>query len=351
MAKPVTLQMTNNDTLGKFIADGDGHTLYLFTKDTKGTSNCYDNCATAWPPVIPEGAPTLNEGIDSALISTTVRTDGSAQLTYNGWPLYYYAEDTAPGDTVGQAVGNVWWVVSGEGNPIKPASVALTQTEKLGTVLVDGSGMALYLFTRDTPGVSNCYGNCEIAWPPLLTLDQPTLGEGIAADMISSTLRNDGSMQLTYNGWPLYYYFKDVVPGDLTGQAVGGVWWVVSPAGSPIEPVTVGMTQTAQLGPILVDGAGRTLYAFTNDTPDTSTCYNQCATNWPPLLQSIDSQAGEGADAAMLGVATRTDGTLQVTYNGLPLYYYVGDQAVGDAAGQGVGGVWYVIAPDGQLMK
>src|SRR5512140_3109500 len=80
MAKAVTLEIAGNDTLGKFLADGDGNTLYLFTKDTKGTSNCYDKCAQAWPPVIPEGQPTLKDGVDAAMISTTLRTDGSTQL-------------------------------------------------------------------------------------------------------------------------------------------------------------------------------------------------------------------------------------------------------------------------------
>jgi len=68
------------------------------------------------------------------LISTTVRKDGSVQLTYNGWPLYYYFKDAAPGDLTGQAVGNVWWVVSGEGNPIKPAALAITDTQTLGKI-------------------------------------------------------------------------------------------------------------------------------------------------------------------------------------------------------------------------
>ena len=133
MAKAVTLQVAGNDTLGKFLADGDGNTLYLLTKDPKGTSSCYDKCATSWPPVIPDGQPTLKDGVESTLISMTLRTDGSTQLTYNGWPLYYFEKDQKPGDTTGQAVNNVWWVVSGEGNPIKPAAVELTPTEKSAT--------------------------------------------------------------------------------------------------------------------------------------------------------------------------------------------------------------------------
>ena len=276
MAKAVTLEVAGNDTLGKFLADGDGNTLYLFTKDTKGTSNCYDKCATAWPPVIPDGSPTLKDGVDTALISTTLRTDGSTQLTYNGWPLYYYFKDQAAGDTTGQAVSNVWWVVSGEGNPIKPATVALTPTEQLGKILVDDAGMTLYLFTKDTPGVTNCYGKCEMAWPPLLTLGQPTLGADVSAGAISTTVRKDGTVQVTYNGWPLYYYFKDHAPGDVTGQAVGKVWWVVSGEGNPIKPAALAITATEKLGKILVDGDGRTLYMFTKDSKDTTTCYDKC---------------------------------------------------------------------------
>ena len=348
MAKAVTLQVAGNETLGKFLADGDGNTLYLFTKDTKGTSNCYDKCATAWPPVIPDGSPTLKDGVDSVLISTTLRTDGSKQLTYNGWPLYYYFKDKAAGDTTGQAVNNVWWVVSGEGNPIKPATVALTPTEKLGNILVDDAGMSLYLFTKDTRDVTNCYGKCEIAWPPLLTIGQPTLGDNVSAGAISTTVRKDGSTQVTYNGWPLYYYFKDTAAGDITGQAVGKVWWVVSGEGNPIKPATLAITPTATLGKILVDGDGRTLYMFTKDSKDTTTCYDKCEVAWPPLLQTDKPTVGDGVDASLLGTTTRKDGTIQVTYSGLPLYYYFKDQAPGDTTGQGVGSVWYVVGPDGK---
>ena len=156
--------------------------------------------------------------------------------------------------------------MSGEGNPIKPATVALTPTEKLGNILVDDAGMSLYLFTKDTPGVTNCYGKCEIAWPPLLTIGQPTLGDNVSAGAISTTVRKDGSVQVTYNGWPLYYYFKDKAPGDVTGQAVGKVWWVVSGEGNPIKPAALAITPTEKLGKILVDGDGRTLYMFTKDT-------------------------------------------------------------------------------------
>jgi predicted lipoprotein with Yx(FWY)xxD motif len=235
VAKAVTLQIAQNEKLGKFIADGDGHTLYLFTKDASNTSNCYDKCEQAWPPLLTAGQPTLKEGISTTVISTTVRKDGSTQLTYNGWPLYYYAKDAAPGDTTGQAVGNVWWVVSGEGNAIKPATLAVTPTEKLGQVLVDGDGRTLYLFTKDTKDTTNCYDKCEQAWPPLLTIGQPTLQDGTQAALLGTTQRKDGTMQVTYNGAPLYYYFKDHAAGDTTGQGVGDVWYVVTADGQAVK--------------------------------------------------------------------------------------------------------------------
>lgn len=232
MGKAATLQIAQNDKLGKFLADGDGRTLYLFTKDTtKGVSSCYDKCAQAWPALLTDGQPTLKDGVSSAAISTTVRTDGSIQLTYNGWPLYYYAKDSAAGDTTGQAVGKVWWVVSSEGNPIKPATLAITQTDKLGKFLVDGDGMTLYMFTKDTKDTTNCYDKCEVAWPPLLTIGKPTLADGTTASLVGSTQRKDGTMQVTYNGMPLYYYFKDHAAGDVTGQGNNNVWYVVTPDG------------------------------------------------------------------------------------------------------------------------
>ncbi len=351
VAKAVTLQIAGNDTLGKFLTDGDGNTLYLLTKDAKGSSTCTDKCATSWPAVIPDGQPTLKDGVSSALISTTLRADGSKQLTYNGWPLYHFEKDQKPGDTNGQAVGNVWWVVSGEGNPIKPATVELTPTGKLGNVLVDGSGISLYLFTVEKPGEPNCYGKCEVFWPPLLTIGQPTLGDNVSAGAISTTVRKDGSVQVTYNGWPLYYFAKDKAPGDVKGQGVTNNWWVVSGEGNPIKPVSLAISTTAKLGKVLVDGDGRTVYAFTKDTKDTTTCYDKCETVWPPVLESDKPSVGDGVDASMLGTTTRKDGSTQVTYNGMPLYYFSKDQAPGDTNGQGVANVWYVLGGDGQVMK
>lgn len=105
-----------------------------------------------------------------------------------------------------------------------------------GAFLVDGAGMTLYQFDMDTQGdVSTCYGDCEQAWPPLLTEGgaMPTLGEGVDASLVGTSPRDDGTTMVTYNGWPLYYYYTDAAPGDVNGQGRGDVWWVISPEGEP----------------------------------------------------------------------------------------------------------------------
>jgi predicted lipoprotein with Yx(FWY)xxD motif len=113
--------VAKNDQLGSFLADDKGLTLYLFTKDTPNTSNCYDKCATAWPPLFTKGAPAAGDGVDTSLLGTTTRKDGSIQVTYNGWPLYYYVKDEKPGDVTGQDVGGVWYVISPEGAKVEAA--------------------------------------------------------------------------------------------------------------------------------------------------------------------------------------------------------------------------------------
>ncbi len=111
----LTLAAAESD-LGTIIVDGDGNTLYLFTPDNQGDSVCYDQCAEAWPPLT--GIVTAGNGLDDTLFGTAPRTDGDDQVTYNGWPLYYFVQDTGPGDTNGQGVNNVWYVLDAAGNGI-----------------------------------------------------------------------------------------------------------------------------------------------------------------------------------------------------------------------------------------
>lgn len=118
------LGVSRSSELGEFLVAPNGMTLYIFTKDTSGTSNCYDECAANWPPYTVSSADGLredtrkegredNRGDDDIEknISTTRRKDGMLQVTYNGKPLYYWSKDQKPGDTTGQNVGGVWFVL------------------------------------------------------------------------------------------------------------------------------------------------------------------------------------------------------------------------------------------------
>ncbi len=110
----LTLSLAETD-VGSVVVDGDGNTVYLFTNDD-GAPTCNDSCADTWPPV---PAPTsAGTGVDSDLIGSATRTDGTEQATYGGSPLYYYAADTAPGDTNGQGIGGVWFTIDATGNAI-----------------------------------------------------------------------------------------------------------------------------------------------------------------------------------------------------------------------------------------
>jgi predicted lipoprotein with Yx(FWY)xxD motif len=127
-------------------------------------------------------------------------------------------------------------------------------------------------------------------------------------------------------------------------------------------PVTgtdvVSVGSSAEYGPILVDSEGHSLYLFMKDTQNggTSDCadVDGCTADWPPLLGTADPLAGQGVDQTLLDTITRDDGTLQVTYNGWPLYRFAGDTAPGDTNGQGLdqyNGLWYLVAPDGKAIQ
>lgn len=119
MAGDATVALGSTD-LGDVLVGPDGRTLYMYDPDAQGDSTCYEQCATAWPPLTLDGGePTAGDGVDAALLGTTERTDGTTQVTYDGWPLYYWAQDAAPGDATGQAVNDVWWVLDASGEPIR----------------------------------------------------------------------------------------------------------------------------------------------------------------------------------------------------------------------------------------
>jgi predicted lipoprotein with Yx(FWY)xxD motif len=104
--------------LGKILVDASGKTLYMFEKDEGGTPSCYDDCATNWPALVVPGAATAGDGVTAA-VTTIARKDGAMQVKAGEYPLYYFAADAAAGDTNGQGVGGIWFVVGADGEPIK----------------------------------------------------------------------------------------------------------------------------------------------------------------------------------------------------------------------------------------
>jgi predicted lipoprotein with Yx(FWY)xxD motif len=105
-----------------------------------------------------------------------------------------------------------------------------------GRVLFDANGQVVYVFEIDSANQSNCTSSeCVTAWPPVLTKEEPTAGDGVDGELLGTTRRDDGSLQVTYDGRPLYFYEHEG-PGEVKCHNVnlhGGLWWVVTPAGDP----------------------------------------------------------------------------------------------------------------------
>ncbi len=227
------LAVGETDELGQFLTDAEGMTLYIFANDEAGSgvSVCNDSCAENWPPFFVDHA-SLPDGVPGELTVIT-RDDGSEQLAFNGMPLYFFASDTAPGDTTGHEVGDVWFVAAIEDMSMaSPAAgdgaLMLAETPELGQFLTDAEGMTLYIFTNDEmgSGVSVCNDDCATNWPPFFA-EGATLPDGAPGELTVIT-RDDGSEQLAYNGMPLYFWAGDQAPGDTTGHGVGDVWFVAA---------------------------------------------------------------------------------------------------------------------------
>ena len=117
------------------------------------------------------------------------------------------------------------------------------------SIVVDARGMSLYMFARETKGYPVCLPSrdrrCAEVWPALKTADQPTAGRGISASLVGTAAWPDGTLQVTYNNHPLYHFHGghgfsagDRRPGQVRGQGIGGLWWVLSPKGKPIKEIT-----------------------------------------------------------------------------------------------------------------
>ncbi len=241
------------------VASSNKMTLYTFDKDVAGSgvSVCTGGCLAAWPAltVTADQAPTGGTGVSGTLGAITRADDGTIQVTYNGLPIYFFKHDAAPGDTNGIYPG---W------KAIVLTAAAPTQVVEgkvigsLGTLMIASSNqMTVYTFDKDVAGsgVSACTGGCLTAWPAVtVAADQsPTGGTGVAGTVGAITRADNGSVQVIYNGLPLYFFAKDTKPGDANGIYPGWKAVVLAaaapPSATPAPTATSAPTATAKLTP------------------------------------------------------------------------------------------------------
>jgi predicted lipoprotein with Yx(FWY)xxD motif len=251
---PVTndVQLKDNATLGKILTDKDGKTLYFFSKDATGASACSGNCVTNWPIYAVADLATMkvDAGLDKADFANITRADGKPQTTYKGWPLYYFKDDLATGDVKGEGVGTIWYVAKTDytimlvnaqlvGNDGKSYKADYTEGTAETQFFVDGKGRTLYAFVNDKNKKNN-YTKADFSndatWP-IYTTDLQSLPSTIDK-MLFSTIDVFGRKQLTYKGWPLYYFGPDgATRGATKGVSVPkpGIWPIVN-KDSPVAP-------------------------------------------------------------------------------------------------------------------
>jgi predicted lipoprotein with Yx(FWY)xxD motif len=216
---------TEGSPYGTILADYQGRTLYTFAGDVpgSGTSTCTGDCAVLWPAISADTTK-VTAPLEVKDFGSITRADGSPQTTYLGWPLYYYQADSNRGDINGENFHNVWFVV-------RPGQlIHVAHTAALGLFLTDGSGKTLYYHTSDTAGTSDCNSTCMALWPAF-SADPVSAPSFLATANFTAVTRTDGIPQTAYGGRPLYTFAGDAGPGDVNGQAMGGVWFVANVSG------------------------------------------------------------------------------------------------------------------------
>ncbi|WP_018617685.1 hypothetical protein [Spirosoma luteum] len=241
-------------SLGQVITGDAGKTLYFFAGDAAGTANCTGGCTGTWP-VFYQETPTVGKGLKAIDFGTITRTDGNKQTTFKGWPLYYFSKDAKAGDVTGENVGNVWMVAKTNytvllasqqlvGNDGKNYTFDTKEGTGNSLFLVDSLGRTLYAFANDKHNV-NKYTKADLSNNSTWPIFEASSAIGEIPSALKRTDRTDfaaitavGKTQLTYKGWPLYYFGPDQgVRGNTKGVSVPrpGVWPVVN-ATSPEAP-------------------------------------------------------------------------------------------------------------------
>ena len=235
------VQITANSQFGSILTDENGKTLYFFSNDTKGSSTCSGNCLATWPVYYSSEAST-DVKIDKSLLGEIIREDGSKQSTFKGWPLYYYAGDSQSGQAKGDAVNKIWYVAK----PDYLLMVANAQlighdgknylgdyTEGTGKTiyLTDDKGRTLYAFKPDKFNKNN-YTEPDFSNDAIWPIYQKETGSlpSLVGSADIALISVFGKKQLTYKGWPIYYFGQDQQRGDNKGISFPrvGVWPILN---------------------------------------------------------------------------------------------------------------------------
>ncbi|MBC8109699.1 MAG: hypothetical protein H7Y04_01420 [Verrucomicrobia bacterium] len=249
VAAPLIKLESSNATLGKYLTDQQGNTLYFFAPDLSGTNNCTGGCAALWPVFYQENLTqaTLGEDLLLSDFSSITGTDGRLQTTYKGYPLYYYAPAAngqnireLPLETKGEGVGNVWFVAKSDYTLLLARASVTDKTTNVAAVqrfLVYDKGLSLYFFKVDTDKPTtqptNCTGGCIQTWPVFYN-ENITIPSFLNKGDFGFIERPDGAngttrRQTTYQGKPLYYFRNDnLTKGKVEGQGVNNVWTVAN---------------------------------------------------------------------------------------------------------------------------
>ncbi len=248
---PKTIQLGTSTTLGSYLTDKDGNSLYYFSNDFDGNINCAGGCLAVWPPFY-AGDDFTQDKLASALSFSdfgTATASGNKQTTYKGWPLYYYAPAVGgtntrelPGETKGEGVGTVWYVAKPDYTLMltnaqligaNGKSYKSDYTEGTGKTVYfsDALGRTLYGFARDSFNV-NKYTRSDFSnnatWP-LYEQDKIVVPSTLDKSLFG-TIDVFGKKQMTYKGWPIYYFGPDsLIRGRNKGVSVPqpGVWQVI----------------------------------------------------------------------------------------------------------------------------
>ncbi len=246
--KKPTILLATSSTLGSYLTDTLGNTLYYFSNDYNGQNNCAGGCAAVWP-IYYAGEITqsgLGAGLDIADFATVTTSSGAKQTTYKTWPLYYFAPVVSganvresPGETRGEGVGNVWYVAKPDysimlvntqlvGNDGKKYKSDYTEGDGKTLYFSNAEGITLYSFAKDSAN-NNKFTKSDFSnnavWP-IYETDVIVVPSTLDKTLFGS-ITVFGKKQLTYKQWPLYYFGSDNMERGLNkGVSVPapGVW-------------------------------------------------------------------------------------------------------------------------------